>query len=748
MNGLDISLLIKSETPLDSARVAGELGFIAVPIMRGLERRPAAKWSDPNYKPTVSDLPRLFTPDRNIAFICGSRSLGLVDADIDSPFAIPFGVDLFPDSPSFGRASNPHSHFQVQCFGAKTKKYEAPKKAANDPPWKGAHGPVLVESQADGKLVTPPPSIHPSGEPYTWHEGRTVAPTISTATLDLRLATLAFMGVFSAYYPSTGGRHDACLAATGLLVTAGHSGEFADDLVRKAARINGDEEWRSRGGGVSAEQRLERGEPVRGIKGFLATMGLPSCWKRPLRDWFFPAEPDQLVIDTGAPRDTAREMIKRLFQTADGQTLVLYQDVFHRFGDGCWRALDEAEVRRIAYDFLETGVVDVGRGETSPLKPTPPLVSALLDATESVALTPRGGLPLWLDDRVDPPAGEVLSFTNGNLHALGQTLTPPTPQLFSLNQIPQAYNPAAPRPATFTAWLQSLWPDCPKTVGLVQEIMGLCLTSDTSFHALFMLYGPPRAGKGVLTNIMQAMMGPRCYCSPSLASLGDGFGLQPLIGKSVAFVPDARLDMSARRSGVTQTLLAISGEDSQTIARKFKGPWEGKLSTRFVISANELPSLRDDAGALTARFVPVVFAQSFRGRENRSLTEGLLKELPGITLWALEGYRRLKKRGHFDLPDTSIDLLSRMSVVFSPLGSFFEDCLIEEEGKETTFGLLYATYQRWAEDQGLRQILSQGQLGERLNDRGFRQVQRRPEKVRARSGLRLNDEWAKRMNSV
>lgn len=617
--------------------------------------------------------------------------------------------------------------------------------AADDAAFQAGHGICLAEIQADKKLITLPPSIHPSGEPYVWDGPVKVAPTWSLERLNLHMGVLGFMCFFNAYYPAAGGRHDACLAATGVLVRAGLDGIQADELVRMAAQMNGDEEWRIRGGGVSAEERLERQDPVSGIPALLNQLGVHIDWEAVLRGWLFPAEPDALVIDRNAPRDTAREFIQRRNTSPDGKTLLYAQDVFHRFESGVWRALGDTECRGMLYEFMENGQEEIKGGGLRRFKPIPGHVTSVLDALKSLVSVRSCNPPAWLDGREGPPASEMIAFPNGLLHAPSMAFSAATPQLFTLNQLPVVFDPNAPQPTSFLGWLNSLWPDEPDTISLLQEVVGLSLVPDTSFQKIFMLYGPPRAGKGVAVTLMQALLGQDNFTSPTLASLGEGFGAQPLMGKLMAFIPDARLDMSAARSGVTQSLLAISGEDGFSIHRKFKTAWEGRLPVRFAITTNEIPQLRDDAGALTARFVPVVFNRSFQGREDPALKVRLLAELPGILLWGLEGYRRLKGRGHFILPPSSQDLVARMTAVFSQLGTFIEDCLDRDDEAETPFSVLFEAYQVWAGTQGLRRTLSKSQFGEKLNEQGIAIVQRRPDKVRMRRGIRLNADWAVRM---
>ena len=92
---------------------------------------------------------------------------------------------------------------------------------------------------------------------------------------------------------------------------------------------------------------------------------------------------------------------------------------------------------------------------------------------------------------------------------------------------------------------------------------------------------------------------------------------------------------------VAERLLAISGEDTLTIDRKYREPATLQLPTRIVVLSNELPRLADASGALASRFVTLVSSRSFYGKEDTGLTEKLLAELPGILNWALDGAERL-----------------------------------------------------------------------------------------------------------
>jgi putative DNA primase/helicase len=116
---------------------------------------------------------------------------------------------------------------------------------------------------------------------------------------------------------------------------------------------------------------------------------------------------------------------------------------------------------------------------------------------------------------------------------------------------------------------------------------------------------------------------------PTLASLGTNFGLQPLLGKSLAVVSDARLG-TANPGAVVERLLSISGEDALTVDVKYREPWTGKLGARFVVISNELPNLGDASGAVATRFLVLSLTQTWLGQEDPTLTDKLLGELPAV----------------------------------------------------------------------------------------------------------------------
>ncbi len=196
------------------------------------------------------------------------------------------------------------------------------------------------------------------------------------------------------------------------------------------------------------------------------------------------------------------------------------------------------------------------------------------------------------------------------------------------------------------------------------------------------------------------MLGRSNVCAPTLASLAERFGLAPLIDKQAAIIGDARLGVRADQSAIGERLLSISGEDSITVDRKHIGAWTGRLPTRFLLLTNELPRFADASGALASRLILLNLTESFYGREDLGLKARLLAELPGILNWSIEGWQRLRERGHFEQPKTSSDLLQDLADLASPISVFIRDRCVVGPHAEVPCDVLYEDYRAWCDRQG------------------------------------------------
>ena len=150
---------------------------------------------------------------------------------------------------------------------------------------------------------------------------------------------------------------------------------------------------------------------------------------------------------------------------------------------------------------------------------------------------------------------------------------------------------------------------------------------------------------------------------------------------------------------MTERLLAVSGEDILTIDRKCLASIHAKLPTRFVILSNEIPRLADASGTIASRLIALRMTRSWYGTENPGLTQKLLAELPGVLLWAIGGWARLRQRGYFLQPASGAALVRDVEELASPVGAFVKQrCLVGP--KHQVAQDLFNAYLEWCKSEG------------------------------------------------
>jgi putative DNA primase/helicase len=329
------------------------------------------------------------------------------------------------------------------------------------------------------------------------------------------------------------------------------------------------------------------------------------------------------------------------------------------------------------------------------------LKADVLEAVKALSIVPFSkSAPCWLDgDEVD--VREWIVTQSGMLNVTTREVWPANEEFFAVNALPFAYDENATCPQ-WLEFLSQLWPDDPQSIDTLQEIIGYLVTTRTEFQKMFMLVGPKRSGKGTIARIIREVCGPANIAGPTLSSLAEPFGLQPLLGKSVAIIGDARLSGRTDSSVITERVLSITGEDLQTVHRKHQTAVTDRLPVRFVLLSNELPKLDDASATLPSRMILLELVNSFYGCEDHTLTTRLMTELPGILNWALDGLRRLLQRKRFVQPEASQELIEELEAIASPITSFIRDCCQVGPSHEVLISDLYARFESWCKEHGRR----------------------------------------------
>jgi len=414
----------------------------------------------------------------------------------------------------------------------------------------------------------------------------------------------------------------------------------------------------------------------------------------------------RLVLSPKKTLPTAEVFVREFFQCVDDKTLVSYAGQFFWWLRNRYTELEDGILRQKLQPWLHAALrYFQAAGNRQPVlvpfDSNPTTVNAALDTLRSYThLAANVTPPAWLgDDQPSCDPRDILCCRSINLHLPTGTRLKTTPRLFAVNALTFDHDPSAAVPDPWLTFLEQLWGDDREQIELLQEWTGYCLTGDTRQQKMVLLVGPRRSGKGTIARVLAQLVGSANICGPTVSSLAGEFGLQPLLGKSLAIVSDARF--SGRDLPiVVERLLCISGEDAVSVNRKFLTAVTMKLPTRFMFLTNELPRLIDASSALAGRFLILRLSESFYGREDVDLSHKLLQYLPGILNWAIAGWRRLNDRGRFVQPASTSDAVREMEELASPVLAFVRDQCVVGPDERASLDDLYRAWKTWCEDEG------------------------------------------------
>jgi len=194
-----------------------------------------------------------------------------------------------------------------------------------------------------------------------------------------------------------------------------------------------------------------------------------------------------LVLDPRDPMQAARALVAARFMNDDHRLLHRHRGTFWRFQNNHYVLADQEMVRAEVWRFLEQAERLGSNDKPGPFKPNRARVSDVLDALNSAcALDSLIDPPAWLNgaDCKLPPAVEMFPVANGLLHLPSSGLYPPTPDYFGLSASDVAFDPNAPDPVHWFAFLTDLFGKDEQAITALQDWFGYALAPDTSQHKI------------------------------------------------------------------------------------------------------------------------------------------------------------------------------------------------------------------------------------------------------------------------
>ncbi len=284
--------------------------------------RHLTKWQ--TLRLTEADVPTYFGNGENLGIILGDPSK-LVDVDLDCVEALAVADRFLQHTGmSHGRAAKPRSH-----------RWYVPSPIPATKQYRDINGTMLVELRSTGGQTIIPPSVHPSGEGFTWDAHGDPAP-IDAATLQAAVARIASAAILARHWPAQGSRHDAANALAGFLLRGGWSEDNTITLIEAVITAAKDPEIRDRLASVrSTIKTLAAGRQATGGPRLAELLSDGRVVLERLRDWLGIRPPDDHGVDddddtdgasTDKKRPTQAEILVKLadqatlFHTPDGET--------------------------------------------------------------------------------------------------------------------------------------------------------------------------------------------------------------------------------------------------------------------------------------------------------------------------------------------------------------------------------------------------------------------------------------------
>ncbi len=300
---------------------------------------------------------------------------------------------------------------------------------------------------------------------------------------------------------------------------------------------------------------------------------------------------------------------------------------------------------------------------------------------------------------IDPPGPRVY-FLNGVLHIPSGEFTHHHPDNGNTRTLAVEYVPAMQCPQ-WLAWLNEIFCSEPERIELLQELIGwLLVRGNLGIEKAVLFIGPPRAGKGVILRLLKALLGDALGAF-SFSQLEDPKTLASMRGKNAVADGDATGPEARAARAHNGTFKTITSDDPFSVRLLYtQETWQGQLHCKLLVLCNSVPSMWDDSGATSHRWLPLLFDRSYLGNEDPELFHRLVSELPGMATWAVNGLLRLVKRGRFDLPQSSLDQLDAMVSDSGTVHDFIADHLQVGEQYRCSDAELWDAYRQWAVNNG------------------------------------------------
>ncbi|MHC4573082.1 MAG: DNA primase family protein [Planctomycetota bacterium] len=415
-------------------------------------------------------------------------------------------------------------------------------------------------------------------------------------------------------------------------------------------------------------------------------------------------------------------------------TLRWWKGDFYIWQEGCYVRVSDEETKRLVTKHIQTINQTAVYDTQQHVSITSQRINNILQCLKGrIGIAEQTELYSWPDGR------EKLIYTisvNNGLLMLDRTGRGPqlikhTPEYFTLTKLPYDYDPNA-KCEQWAEFLNDVLLSRGDYTLLLQQWTGYLFRPDLREQKFLLCCGEGANGKGVLFEVIGALVGKENCSEVPLSRFSHPFALYGTLGKVVNMTNESSHIISDDAETMLKSFVA---GDRLTFERKFKEQLSAYPTAKIMIATNALPRFNDKTQGIWRRILLVPFDKVIPEDEQiKDLADQLKRELPGILNWGLEGLRKLQDAGGFTIPENSRQLIEDYRRDADPARAFLlESYRQSHDDRSVSCKELYEAYRQYCDDNGCKPM-SNTTLGQQVK-RAF------PDVLRTRTGGRGSREY-------
>ena len=289
---------------------------------------------------------------------------------------------------------------------------------------------------------------------------------------------------------------------------------------------------------------------------------------------------------------------------------------------------------------------------------------------------------------------------NGAIHPETGAIIPHSPELYATSRIEANFDPAATCPI-WLSFLEAAFADlapeeAAKCISTLAEIFGsfLIRRKRRELTKALLVIGPTRTGKSQVAYVARGLVGGK----PSgirAVSLTEHFGVEPLLGASAWVADDA---VKENEFLDAEWFKVIVDGAPISVPRKNQQDWTGCLDIPVLLTANHMPRVKDQSGAVYNRalIMRMTVQRAEEDPNNRKIAEEIIEgELGGVFNWAITGWKRLSARRHFAPPPVMLKAMKTYVSSNSPVATWIEAAIEPDSSYMVDRRDLIASFNGW-----------------------------------------------------